>query len=89
MSKPLMKDYTIKPWRKMSLQELTTPKNGRLCMLDHWWVVTPDRHVLFYTGSPQCNANEAIAKRILEKLHPGCTAEFVDVAYLPQRRQHE
>lgn len=78
-----MKDFTKKPWKKMLLSDLITPKNDSLCKLGRWWIVTPDRHVLFYGESPQCNANEAVAKHLLNKLHSGCTIEFVAVAYVP------
>lgn len=77
-----VKDYTRKPWRKVPLDKLRTPREGALCMMNHWWVITPDQCVLFYNGTPQCNSNEKVTKYLLGKLHTGCEAIAVDVAYL-------
>ena len=76
-------DYTHKPWTKMSLEKLKTPRNGTICYLNSWWCITLDRCVLFYRGSPQCNSNEACAESIRQRIHPDCTIEKVDVTYLP------
>ena len=77
-----MKDYTQKPWVKMPLSKLKTPRNGAICYPSSWWCVTPDQCVLFFRGSPQCNANRDVAESIQARIHQGCTVEHVEVAYL-------
>jgi hypothetical protein len=80
-------------FRRMSLDELTTPKPGRLCYGPAWWTVTAEREVLFFMpgkrrdyGSPQCNSNEDCARylhRSKEQEFPGSTVEFVPMAFIP------
>ncbi len=73
---------------KMSVAELTTPRNGRTMVCDHWWIVTPERDVLFYClkgfFTPQCNTD----KRLLEtdRICVNFGIEFIPVAYVPSRR---
>lgn len=78
-------------WLKMPLSELQTPKPGRMCLGPRWWAVVDDGGVscvLFFQsgkgrgqqyGSPQCNENRAIVERI----YPGCTPVFVEMAFAP------
>jgi hypothetical protein len=82
-------------WLKMPLGELTTPKPGRMCMGPRWWAVVDDGGVgcvLFFQsgsrgrggqyGSPQCNTDRAI----VERLRPGCTPVFVEMAFVPHNQ---
>lgn len=77
-----MKDYTKKPWKKFPLEKLKVPRNGALCRTGLWWIVTPDKHVLFYKGSPQCNISEAITKSIRDRIHIGCDVEYMPVSFV-------
>jgi hypothetical protein len=76
-------DYNSKPWIKMPLAELTTPKPGRICHCPSWWAVTDDDCVLFFKsyGSPQCNVN----KSIVEHIRPGLKVQFIESAFVPHR----
>lgn len=66
------------------LTELTTPRDGRVCMCDRWWLVTDGDEApqaLFYKHytSPQCNRD----KSVVEHIRPaGTHAVFVPVAYV-------
>lgn len=73
--------YDKPHWLKMSLEELTTPKEGRVCRLGRWWAVTEQNEVLFFKRhtSPQCNYNVEVMKSI----HPEARHVFVPVAYVP------
>jgi hypothetical protein len=69
------------------LDALTTPCNGDT-MTDRYWVVR-DGCVLFWQGygnkrgwSAQCNHDERITEKVLAKLYPGASIEFVPVAYV-------
>ncbi|HJV75400.1 MAG TPA: hypothetical protein VJ654_14330 [Noviherbaspirillum sp.] len=74
-------NYNQKPWIKMPLSELTTPKPGRLCKAPAWWAVTDDGCALFYKtyGSPQCNTD----RRIVERIRPDCKQVFIEAAFVP------
>lgn len=58
-------------FKKVPIAVITSPdKSGFLRVIkDHWWAVTADDCVLFYThlgsNSPQCNVNRAIVERVL------------------------
>jgi hypothetical protein len=39
--------------------------------VDTWWAVNEDEQVALYRSSPQCNANEQIARRVAKNI-PGC-----------------
>ncbi|HYN54355.1 MAG TPA: hypothetical protein VES38_06595 [Methylotenera sp.] len=74
-------DYNSKPWIKMSVEDLTTPKAGKICFHPAYWALTDDGCVLFYKsyGSPQCNMNEEIVKRI----RPALKVIFIEIAFVP------
>ena len=71
----------------MTLSELGTAQEGRICYADRWWEVTADDHVLFFRTytSPQCNRNRAVidrpslAQKELGETHP----VFVPFAFVP------
>lgn len=81
MSAAFHTDYDRAPWRKMTLQDLTTPKPGRICMGPHWWAVTDDGCVLFYGNSPQCNTD----RRVVEHVRKDCTPKLIEMAFVPHR----
>ena len=67
---------------EMSIEELTTPKAGRLVHAGAWWAVNDKGNVLFYKHytSPQCNTNKEIVKRI----RPECERqEWIEVSFVP------
>lgn len=59
---------------------------------DCWWVVDPERGLLFYqrnrsgklrSASPQCNRNESIARSIQRRLYPWAEVRQVPLVMLP------
>lgn len=75
-------------WIRMSMDEVTTPKSGRICYTDRWWVVTRNNEVLFYKSytSPQCNHNKAVVDHALRNIQiVECTVQFIPVAFIPHR----
>lgn len=74
------KDYNKPPWTKVTLEELQTPRGGKIVYEDRWWAVT-DGCVLFYKGSPQCN----YVRRVIERIRPDCTPTFLPVAFVEHR----
>ena len=73
-------------FRRVPIDEIAAPKPGRICYPESWWLVTPEREVLFFTkhsdhASPQCNANKAVADRLFGK-YPCCTVERLPIVFL-------
>lgn len=67
----------------VSMEEATTPKQGRTCHVNRWWVIHPEKGLTFYKNrrSPQCNdwgpGVVAWGKRF-----PGHVVDQVPVAYI-------
>lgn len=77
-----------KKYTKFKISDVSKPANGRVCMRDHYWVVTPDDCILLYGGfSWQCNAQEIVAKKIIEKVYSDCQMEYFDALYVPRIRE--
>lgn len=70
-----LSDYTLMP-----LEELTTPKEGRVVKLNRWWLVH-DGKALFSEDRPQCNYFRSAVELLAPK---GCAIEFIPVAYVPR-----
>lgn len=84
----MAKKWTGRNFIKISLEEVTTPKEGYECMVDRWWEVRDDC-VLGYKlyglkskdrPSPQCNPNKKVTEQLI---HDGSKAIFLPVAYWP------
>jgi hypothetical protein len=76
-----MKDLNDeKVWKRMSLEDIRTPKAGRICIGPRWWSVH-NGDCLFFRGyySPQCNKDEEILKRICPELE----RIYLDMAFIP------
>lgn len=76
--------------KKVPIAELTAPRNGTCeVIMDCWWVVS-DESLLFFNlggervtyGTPQCNANERVARSLADKLYPGCEVRRIPIIYL-------
>jgi hypothetical protein len=54
-------------WIRVPLAQIQTPHPGDIVHGPAYWLVTDQDEVLFYKTyhSPQCNASEAVVKRIL------------------------
>lgn len=67
----------------MPLDEATTPKQGRTCHVDRWWIVHPEKGLTFYKSrrSPQCNDWEHGAREWARRF-PGHEVRKIPVAYI-------
>jgi hypothetical protein len=74
-------NYDEKPWIKMPVSELMTPKAGKMCKAPMYWAVTPDDCVLFFKtyNSPQCNT----IKELIEHVRPNMEIRFIETAFVP------
>lgn len=66
------------------LDEVTRdPEEGTWKILtNRWWSYEPDKGLLFYRKSPQCNENEGLARKITKLCHPDAEVIFVPRVYL-------
>ena len=80
-----MKEELKKQIKFVPIDKASAPKSGMFEVYkDYWWVVTPDEEIMFYREhSPQCNRDEAIAKRVHEKLYPGYEVRQLPLVFVP------
>ena len=81
-----MSDKFADRWRFIPEKNVDIiPKNG-FCQIirDQWWVICPERGLAFFwtkkvkgLGSPQCNSNEIISRRL------GTTIPNAEIKYIP------
>ena len=78
--------FDLSRFNRVPIAEITAPKVGHIVYPESWWVVTPEREVLFYTrhkdhASPQCNTNKLTTDR-LARNYPDCTVEQLPMVFL-------
>ena len=56
------------------------PLEGATVMRNRWWVVHPDKGLVVFRDSPQCNSQKAAALMIRRKLYPWAEVQFLEVA---------
>lgn len=68
-----------------STEKAITPPAGLIEHLkDRWWVVHPTKGLVFWDKhhmAPQCNSNEAVARRIWEQMYPWAEIKFIPSVY--------
>lgn len=68
----------------MPIADILTPQPGRIAYQESWWIVTPQREVLFFRPnheSPQCNTTREIVEGWLPAF-PECTMERLPMVFL-------
>lgn len=45
---------------------------------NRWWSVHPERGLIFFKGSPQCNSSQAISERHTKALYPWAECRFIE-----------
>lgn len=68
----------------LSLEEATKePGNGTWdVLIDRWWSYEPDKGLLFYGKSPQCNSHESISRQLTASHYPDAEVLFVPRVYV-------
>lgn len=68
----------------MTLEDATRePGDGFWNILtDRWWSYEPDKGLLFYRTSPQCNRNKGCAEAVMQRCHPDAQLIFVPRVYV-------
>jgi len=71
--------------RYVPLEQATAlPGNGHCdVMVNRWWCYQPDRGLMFFGKSPQCNTDERLARSIQQRCWPDAELLFVERVYLP------
>jgi hypothetical protein len=58
---------------------------------NHWWSVHPERGLIMWrpdrrsAGSPQCNQDEIIARKIGENMYPWAEIRQIPLVLIPRR----
>lgn len=65
----------------IDVEEIRTPKDGFIVLLDRWWALKEGKVILF-DNMPQCNKDKEIAEMVSKKLYSG-TVIFISIAYIP------
>jgi len=78
--------FDLSDFYRVPIEDVLTPQVGRIVYPSSWWIITPDREVLFYNKhrehtSPQCNSNRLVAEH-LARNYPDCTVEQLPVTFL-------
>lgn len=86
-----MADALAERWRFLPKdQAINGPTHG-FCQVysNRWWVVHPEKGLAFFwskgvkgLGSPQCNSNESISRRLGTTIE-GATLEFIPRVFVP------
>ena len=68
----------------MPLEEATAvPGDGFWnIMADRWWSHVPEKGLIFYGNSPQCNSNEGLARALARRIWPDAVVIFLPRVYL-------
>lgn len=76
------------------VDEASVPPDGMVRHIkERWWCVCPDRGLIFFRlhrGSsqhPQCNADESLARRVMERLYPWAECRFVASVFVKDNDQ--
>lgn len=79
-----MADLDEKHINYKSVEEVTKePGEGTWeVLVNRWWSYRPDKGLLFYKKSPQCNRLENIARYVANKCYPDAEIIFIPYAYL-------
>lgn len=74
-------DPDDKPLSYVPLDELTTPKSGRV-IVDGWWAVHPQRGAIFYGPSPQYNTDKRVTEKLQPELYPWAEIQLIPLAFM-------
>lgn len=71
-------DFNGPDFERIKLEDIQTPKTGKICLGQRWWV-TDGEHVFFYKkSSPQCN----LSKQVLEHCFPEHQHIYIEMAFV-------
>lgn len=73
-------------WIHVPVDDITTPKSGRICMGPRWWKVTDENCVLFFEAytSPQCNPSKSVVESSGKGYDaPQTKPVFIEMAFIP------
>ena len=80
-----MGDLLEKHMTRVPIDKAVKPFDGAYVYCDRWWTVENDC-ILFYRGSPQCNADRRIAESFRDRMYPGADVRLLPVVYMPNER---
>jgi hypothetical protein len=75
-------------WILVPVDDITTPKPGRICYGPRWWKVTAENEVLFFDAyySPQCSVSKSVVERTGKGYDaPQTEPRFIEMAFIPHK----
>lgn len=65
------------------------PRTGE-CIIDHWWIIHPERGLVFFVPSlrhsdmpaPQCNLDQRVTDRLCKQLYGNCHVEQLSIVFM-------
>ena len=70
------------PHAYLPIHLATIPRDGT-CLIDRWWVTTPDDCIIFWKGqSAQCSTELKLVEHIRSKLWPEYSLTQIPIVYL-------
>lgn len=79
-------DPDAAPFTYIPLDELTTPRSGRV-VVDGWWAVHPERGAVVFRGSPQYNTDQRITQQVRVDLYPWAEIRLIPLAFMAAHDQ--
>ncbi len=71
---------------KIHMGDVIKPKEGYICLLNRWCIVTLENEVLFYAERPVCNHSRAITRAIKNRINRDYVTILIPVVYVPNTR---
>jgi hypothetical protein len=73
----------------LSVEDAEKPTQGAEVWLDHWWIVDPEKGLIFYHGyAPQCNSDKRITDAIEAKGQFHGEVKQIPIVYIPRHLQN-
>lgn len=70
--------------RFMPLDDVTKASGAVDIVRDAWWAVHPERGLVFWRYSPQCNGVESIARSVIPTLYPWANIRQIPLVMIPE-----
>lgn len=69
--------------RFIPIDKAVEPVSGsNFCYKKRWWVVHPQKGIVFYGRSPQCNVKKEITDHIAKKNYPWAEVQYLEYVFI-------
>lgn len=70
--------------RFMPLDDVTKASGAVDIIRDAWWAVHPERGLVFWRHSPQCNTDKRVADQVVPMLYPWADIQQIVLVMIPE-----